>query len=284
MKKLAFFFTALIFLNSCTGDEVKNNEEVVSNDSVSVDSASLKKIDEEKEFKFFMIIANIPSPSHEIIELGKQSLTFKKEIPNGIDNVSKYTDPYKTAINYGVYIADFSYAAAFKNNKEVFSYFKACREMAEKATVLKTFEEVVKSDFLQKNAANPDSLEKILDVLYINTEKFLETDHHLDIAVKILLGSWIETQYIFLSNLKDIELNEKSKILFTKLWENKTHLNHINELLKEYSGHEELNSLAGSLNNYEKNYEGVSAEKDFSKEKIKKMFEELSSIRNEITK
>ena len=284
MKKLALFLIVVLYFSSCSNQEVKETELSEKLDSIAPDSSEMKKMDEEKEFKFFMIIANIPSPSHEVVELGKQNQSFKKEVPNNTKNVDNYTDSYKTAINYGVYIADFAYVSAFKNNKEIFNYFAACRKMAEKATVLKTFEEVVKSDFIKYNASNPDALEKILDTLYVNTEKFLETDHHLDIAVKILLGSWVETQYVFLSHLKEVNNNDKNKALFTKLWENKNHLNHINELLTEYSGHEELNSLAGSLSSYQKNYEGISAEKDFTKEKILKMYEDLSTIRSEMIK
>lgn len=284
MKRIVLFFAIFSLFISCSDSNSTETEETVKLDSLSVDTLASKEVDEEKEFKLFMIIANVPSPSHEITELGKQNLVFKSELPNDCTNESKYSESFKTAVNYGVYIADFSYVAAFKNNKLLLNYFATCRKMAEKATVLKTFEEVVKSDFIQKNAGNPDALEKVLDTLYVNTEKFLETDHHLDIAAKILLGSWIEAQYIFLAHLKEMDNNDKTKPLFSKLWENKIHLNHINELLTEYKDHSELNMLATSLVAYEKNYEGIASEKDFSKGKVEKMFTELSAIRTEIIK
>jgi hypothetical protein len=53
-------------------------------------------------------------------------------------------------------------------------------------------------------------------------------------ATQMLTGSWIESQFITLSLIKNVSKNEKNAMLFDKVFEQKRHLASLVSLLKEY--------------------------------------------------
>lgn len=271
-----------VFTSCGSGNKPEENIEVKDTLSVS-DTVSTPSLDAEKEFKFFTVLANIPSPAHEIIAVQKSGFNYDESLCLSVENESKYNTVLKTALNYGVYSTDLSYAASFASNSDIMKRFAVTRKMADKAGVLSVFEEVIKNGHFEENLKNSDSLEAVLDNVYHSIERFCQTDHHLDVAAKVMIGSWVESQYLSLSHLKNQKLNKKNELLFNKIWEAKVHLANINDLLKEYDNNAELKEIAGKLENYFKNYDGVSGTKDFSAEKLNKMLEEITAIRNYIT-
>ncbi len=271
--------TGLLF-SSCGGG--KEDAETTMQDSAKTQTAKRDSSAELKEFKFFMVLANIPSPAHEVIEVRNAGMKYNASLLNPKENESKYTDPTKICLNYGVYSSDLAYIASFKENADIMKYFLLNRSMAEKAGALSVFESIVKGEGFESHLRNSDSLELILDKVYMATEKFCEDQHKLDVAVKILIGSWVETQYINLSNINGIAQNEKNKVLFTKVWENYLHLRNINDLLKEYEGHPELDELKNQLAAYAELYKDANGTDDMTKERITKLHEGISVIRKKI--
>lgn len=268
---------------SCGGG--KEEEKTTDTLSVKEDTSQKKSEQEElKEFKFFSVIGAIPSPAHEIVEINKAGIKYNATLPNPAENESKYADLYKACLNYGVYSCDLAYCASFKENADLMKYFLVNRKMAEKAGALSIFEEITKQYGFESNTKNADSLEAILDKVYFATEKFCQDQHKLDVAVKILLGSWIESQYLTLSSLTSVAKPEKANMLRTKVWENYLHLRNILDLLKEYENHPELNALNDELTKYATLYQDAHGPEDFSKEKISGMHTAISSIRSNVVK
>jgi protein involved in sex pheromone biosynthesis len=56
----------------------------------------------------------------------------------------------------------------------------------------------------------------------------------------------------------------------------------LNELLTEYQSDAEMASFATSLKEYYKNYDGASGAKSFNDELLKKMMDELTTIRTKM--
>jgi hypothetical protein len=277
--KYIFSIAALFLMFSCGNNET----EVVENssiDSVKVDSTSVK-IDEEKEFKLHLLIANIPSTSHEIIAIKNAGYTYKPSLLIDKSKAGSYTNDFKKGLNYGMFSADLAYAASFPNNKDIIPYFLATRKAAESANALKIFDDITKSANFESLQGNSDSMEAVLERAYLETEHFFETDHHMDIAAKILLGAWVEGQYLLLNTLH-IQKSSKAEDLKTKVWESKLQLMNLNELLTEYQSDAEMTSFATSLKEYYKNYDGASGAKSFNDELLKKMMDELTTIRTKM--
>jgi hypothetical protein len=234
-----------------------------------------------KEFKFFMVLANIPSPAHEVLEVKNAGMKYNAKLPNPVENESKYNETFKAAINYGIYSTDLAYVASFKDNGDLIKYLAVTRKTAEKAGALSKFEEIMKQEHFEDHIHNSDSLEMILDKAHLAIEKFCEESHKLDIAAKYMLGSWIETQYLTLSQIKGVSPNAKNKILFEKVWQNWLHLRNLLDLLKEYNS-PELVDLGNQLQGYGENYKDTHGADDFNKEKISKMADEITFIRNKL--
>lgn len=279
MKKIFLsisIISALVFSTSCGGS--KESEETTK-DSIKVEKDTTAEL---KEFKFFMILANIPSPAKEVVEIQKAGMKYDGSLLNPKENEGKYTEKTKVCLNYGVYASDLAYAASFKDNQDLMGYFIVNRKMAEKAGALSAFEEVMKQDNFESHLKNVDSLEIILDKAFLATEKFCEDQHKLDIAVKILIGSWIESQYLNLSMLNGATQNSKNKKLYEKVWENYLHLRNINDLLKEYGDHPELNELKSQLEGYAELYKDVHGTDDITKDRIGKLYESIKSVRTKL--
>jgi hypothetical protein len=277
--KYIFSIAALFLIFSCNNNETEVAENTTT-DSLKVDSSSVK-IDEEKEFKLHLLIANIPSPSHEIIAIKKAGYTYKPSLLIDKSKAGTYNDDFKKGVNYGMFSADLAYAASFPNNKDIIPYFLATRKSAESANSLKIFDDITKSANFESLQGNSDSMEAVLERAYLETEHFFETDHHMDIASRILLGAWVEGQYLLLNTLH-IQKSTKADELKNKVWESKLQLMNLNELLKEYESDAAIAPFASSLKEYYKNYDGATGATSFNDDLLKKMMDELTSIRNKM--
>lgn len=270
------------FLNSCGG---ASESETSVTDTLKQSEKNAQQSDtsaEIKEFKFFKAIGDIPSPAHEIVAINNAGIKYNSALPNSIDKESKYADLYTSCLNYGIYSCDLAYCASFKENSDVMKYYVTTRKMAEKVGALSVFDEITQQYRFDSNKKNSDSLENILDKVYYAIEGFCQDQHKLDVAVKMLLGSWIESQYLTLSHLNAETKQEKQKQLQVKLWENFLHLRNILDLLKEYENHPELNQLNTSLVAYADLYKDTHGAEDFSKDRTAKMLALLTKIRSEI--
>lgn len=274
MQKLLLASLSLM-LFSCGSPDTEVAEQ--KTDTLAVDSAAVK-VDEEKEFKLHMIVANIPAPSHEIIAIGKAGYNYDGTLVLDKAKAGTYPTEFKKGVSYGMYSADLAYTASFNKSNDLLATFAATRKAAESANCVKIFDDVTKNSHFEDFQKNPDSLSAILERVYVSTESFLETDKHMDIATRVLVGAWVEGQYLLLSSI-DSQKSKKDLDLKTKVWEAKIHLNNINELLKEYPEDTELAPIATMLSDYMKDYEGVSAADQFTKEKVSKMLADIKAIR-----
>lgn len=279
MRSIHVLALALCFgLISCGGNEEKN--EMSDKEVVPQDTASGPK-DAEKEFKFFTILANVPSPVADLAEINKAGYKYDGTLLNPTTNFEKYNTAFQYASNYGVYSTDLSYAATFSNSTDILKYYVTTRKAAEKAGSLKVFDEITKTGHFEENVKNPDSLKVLLERVDKATDEFLKNDHQLDVAATIVIGAWIETQYLNLSMIKAQKVKDQT-VAVSKVWESKLHLGNILDLLTSYANNPDYTSVTSDLQAYMQNYEGATGADSFSKEKIEKMYADITAIRNKI--
>ena len=283
--ELFVLFIIVSVAASCGSSNEKPTENVADSTVVKDTLAATNPIDEEKEFKFLQIIANIPAPSKEVLEIAKSGFKYNSKLVNNAANAEKYETTFKKAINYGVCLSDLAYTASFGNTQDVLIQFSAAKILAEGASALATFEKVVTQAHFedQLKNMNVDTVERIIDNIYTATDEYLTNDHHLDIASKILVGSWIENQYLALNTINGVKMSPSNEKLFDQLWSQKLHLANINKLMAEYADNEEMNKVAQKLTEFEKAYyTDLSDVKGLTKEKITGMQKAISVIRSEI--
>jgi hypothetical protein len=209
-----------------TGEELNDNKEAVN---------------ELVDFKFHVFIANIPSPLETMIRMPDNGVYLDKSLVNPVANASKYKTLAKKALNYGIYGTDLGYLASFES-PEVPEYFATTKSLAEELGAGDQFNQAIATSF-QNNMGNRDSLIILMDQALGETEDYLKNDQRLELAILILAGSWLESQYLLLNSLHEMQNKDAAKPLFLKLNEQKNHLKSLIDLLKEQKGSAETKKL-----------------------------------------
>ena len=277
---IALAFSTLIF--SCKENSETKKTEVKDTLATTADSTSNSVNDKEKEFKFLQLVASLPSPAFHVLEFKSCGVKQNETLCNLTSNSEKYNSPFKQSTNYGVYLADLAYLAAYKNEKGVKAYLEASGKMAGATGVKGKFDDVINNRHFIDHINNPDSIEVIIENIYKATDDFLVSDKHLDLATEVFIGSWIENSYITLAILKGQKQNEKNKALFNKVFEQKLHIANILTLLKEFENHPELASFYKQYEELSQLFQQISTIENVDETFISKLNEKIKPMRESI--
>lgn len=279
MKRLSVaVLGTTILLAACSGNKEKETQTV--NDSVVAISDS-SAMDEKATFKFQSIIANLPNPLQFAVDLEKNVSKFKDKLTAPLDKAEKFTTTSQKAIGYGIYSVDLGYLIAYKQNQQVITYFAASRALAVALNASQGFDAISKTNF-EKSLGNKDSMMAILDKAYTATDNYLKNDERLELATSMLVGNFIESNYLLLSQLKDVKRTQENEALFVKVWENKTHLESILSLLNEFDKNGELASIAAHLNVIKELYVNVPTADKLTTEQVNALLTKVTETRNSI--
>ena len=246
MKKLITISCAALLIscgNSSTENTVNTDDQ---KDTVKKEAASQPTID-LVDFQFQTLVINVPSPFEIITFLPKCNFPFNKSLLNITDNESKYTTTTKKGLNYGVYVVDLVYLSTNEQFSEVKNYFKISKNLAQSLGCDESFNNIAGSR-LEKNIDKKDTINKVIDQIYTEMDGYLRSNDRLLTATQILVGSWIESQYITISLIKDVERNKDNDILFKKIIEQNFTSQKLVQLLKEYEKEKELKNSVNKLN------------------------------------
>lgn len=273
-------FSLLIF--SCKENSETKSPESKDTVSAKTDTNSTNINDKEKEFKFLQLVASLPSPAFHVLEFKSSGIKLNESLCNSPSNADNYATPFKQSANYGVYLADLAYLAAYKNEKGIKAYIEVSGKMADATGVKGKFDDVVNNRHFIDHINNPDSLEVIIENIYKATDDFLISDKHLDLASEVFIGSWIENNFITLASLKGQKQNEKNKALFNKVYEQKLHIANILTLLKEFENHAELSNFYKQFEDLTYLYKGVSSLENVNEAFLTKLNEKIKTMRESI--
>ena len=280
-KQLALF-SFVIFLAAC-GNETPDNQKdkVDPKDSVKPTSVSQPEND-MADFKFHVLVLNIPSPFEIISLLPKAGLSYNASMVNSTDNESKYATSTKKGLNYGAYVVDLVYLSTNEQYAQVKSYFKTSRSLASSLGAAQSFDKITGSR-LEKNIDSKDTINKIVDQLYSEMDNYLRSNDRLLTATQILIGSWVESQYITLSLVKDAAKTKDNAVLFDKIYEQRASVAKLTELLKEYEKEKDLKSTIQDVNDLAKIYQELK-QGDPDKALLNKLFDKLKMVREKMVK
>ncbi|HEX7412475.1 MAG TPA: hypothetical protein VF411_00415 [Bacteroidia bacterium] len=272
-------------LMSCGSNKTENSSE---NKTAEVKDTAKKApetspTNELAEFKFTTLVINIPSPFEIVGILPKVGIPFNAELLNPVDKVSKYTTSTKKGLNYGAYVVDLVYLSTNQQFAQLKSYFKTSRDLAQSLDCLESFDKVA-GKRLEKNMDKADTINKVMDQLYGEMDSYLRSNDRLLTATQILIGSWVESQYLTTSLLKNEAKNDKNQLLFTKVNEQRNSLAKLVDLLKEYEKEKELKPTIDGLKDLNKLYNDLKVgTSDIDKALLEKIQAKLSLIRGKIT-
>lgn len=274
--------TSILIFSSCGGNHEAENQQADTAQTVTT-PAPENAVDEMVDFKFHYLTANIPSPMELVDALPKAGIPFSKEVLNSTDNESKYNTSLQKALNFGIYSVDMAYLTTNEEFPMVKSYLNTSRNLAKSLDLSETFDKVV-GNRLSQNSENKDSLKKVIDEAYYEVDNYMRNNERALAATQMLTGSWIESQYITLTLIKDVSKDEKNTMLFDKVFEQKRHLASLVSLLKEYEKEKAFKPLIDQIYELNNQYSAMKNEDVANKEFLNKLADSVAKIRNGLIK
>lgn len=276
-KLLAFSFAAVLV--SCGNDSTKTETSEVPKDTVKPVQQTQPE-NELADFEFHTLVINIPSPFEILTFLPKCGITYNKSLLNPVENETKYTTTTKKGLNYGVYIVDLVYLSTNEQFSDIKTYFKTARNLAQSLGCAESFDNISGSR-LEKNIDQKDTINKVIDQIYIEMDSYLRSNERLLTATQILVGSWIESQYITTTLLKDQTKNVDNEILFKKVKEQNFTSQKLVQLLKEFEKEKDFKSVIAGVEELDKIYSGLHGD-NIDKATIDKLAAKLTEVRGKI--
>jgi hypothetical protein len=271
-----------VMLTSCGGNK---ETETPAADTTATAAAPVpaSTVDEMVDFKFHYLTANIPSPMELVDALPEAGIPFSKEVLNATENESKYNTSVQKAINFGIYSVDMAYLTTNEEFSLVKGYLNSSRNLAKSLDLTETFDKVV-GNRLSQNSENKDSLKKVIDEAYYEVDNYMRNNERALAATQMLTGSWIESQFITLTLIKDVAKNEKNGMLFDKVFEQKRHLASLVSLLKEYEKEKAFKPTIDQIYELNKVYDAMQLADASNKEFLNKLAAAVAKIRNGLVK
>lgn len=281
MKKILFVFclagTSILF--SCGTNKTEQPvEEIMDTSSPEPQDSASVAARELLDFKFFYTIANLPSPMEIINAIYQHEVPFNKDLLNPADAEGKYNTAYKKAVNYGVYGIDMAYAAFYGQNQDLLEYYASTRKLSEKLGVQETFDNFTTS--FRENADDRDSLIKMIDRAYAETDAFLKTNKRLEVAAHVLAGTIIEVQYLSIELMKGRERVKENQEIFEKIYNQKLYVDNLVNLFTELKKIPSSAQLYVQLEELKKTYDSIKTPEDLDQANLEKLAVAVKKVRN----
>lgn len=264
---------AITLTMACGDPGPKNTEDILT--EAATDTTPL---DEVATFHFSYTIANLPSPLTIFDEVTRANLPVEASLLNPASNSGKYNTALKQAFNYGIYGVDLGYLVINERNTDIYSYYNACKVMAEGLNLGETFRQFVNR--FEKHSENRDSLTRVIDEAYAATDIYLRSNERLETASQILAGSWLECQYITVNILRKVERTQENELLYSRIWEQRVYLDNITKVLAEFSGNPEMATLSTEFKKLLDIYQQPVDAKAIDAAMLSKLSTQLSVVRN----
>ncbi len=180
MKTILLTLTALLIFMSCSNNQSKKADDNFKN--ISIDDTKKQN--------------QIPAPDLKKIinALNQSGASFIFDVINKSENVTNYITIKEKSIALGVYTADLAYLAIYNKQNDLTTTLKPFSVLVEELEIPIGNANYI--DRLNTNIANHDSLVSIINVAITDVNSQLNMAGRDDIALNILIGSWVEGVYL----------------------------------------------------------------------------------------
>lgn len=199
------------------------------------------------------ILQQIPSPIEISVLLKHSGRKYDQTMLNSPDNLPKYNNNYKMALNLGVYGTDLGYTNIYEQNQDGIKYLQPIEQLAEGLNIGQFFE-IETIGRLAANSKNLDSLLLLTTKNFNDINLYLSSQARSNLSVLLLTGGWLEAMHI------TCQLSSKdpnNKVLQDTIGEQQIILEQIILLLKFYEADENMASLLKDLTNLQAAFEKI---------------------------
>jgi hypothetical protein len=218
----------------------------------------------------------LPTSAEVIRLLTELEVGYMVGIANPVENVKKYFQSTRKAINMGVYGADLSYATLYNMNQEVINYLSAIRSLSNELNMSKIYDEAL-YDNIKANFDNRDKLVDILQDAFNRTYGYLSEDDQQDLALLVVGGAWVEGMYL---TTHVSEAAYQVAGIAGVLLEQKKSFDRYIEITAPFLSDPVVGDFVKLLEPMKKVYEGMST--SLSEQNIKDITVAITGIRNQI--
>jgi hypothetical protein len=247
MKKSLLFVLAILLL-SC-GQQKKTDEQDFQSALDSLEDTG-PKIDENLVNG---ILQQIPSPLEISSILKESGSKYESSILNSDDNLSRYNNNYKKALNLGAYGTDLGYTNIYEQSKDGIKFLSAIKSLANDLNIGQFFD-IETIGRLASNSKNLDSLLLITTQNFNNINNYLQNQGRSQISVLLLTGGWIEAMQVVCQVAAS---SPNNKDLPEKIGEQKIILEQLVLLLGFFESDSNMASLLTDLRGLENAYSSV---------------------------
>jgi hypothetical protein len=259
MKKLLVLALALFFF-SC-GQQKKADDQDFQSALDSLEDTG-PKIDENLVNG---ILQQIPSPLEISSILKESGSKYESAILNSNDNLSKYNNNFKKALNLGVYGTDLGYTNIYEQSKDGIKYLAAIKSLANDLNIGQFFD-IETIGRLASNSKNLDSLLLITTQNFNDINNYLQNQSRSQISVLLLTGGWIEAMQIV---CQVADKNPKNKDLPEKIGEQQIVLGQLVLLLTFFEKDPNMASLLKDMRELEAAYKNIEIITVYNKSSVK---------------
>jgi len=278
MRNKIIFITLLMFAASCGNNQTEKSGNIIDN-AAKKDTASYNKV---ADYKFFYALANLPSPLQVINTIYGTSVSYNKGLLNPDDNVEKYLTGYKKSVNYGIYGMDLAYIANYGKNQDLLDYYLTTKKLAGELGVQESFDKFSKR--FNENQSNRDSLIRLIDMAYAETDKFMKSNERLLSSSQVLAGAFTESIYLGLMLLKDSEGCDPCKAVFNSMYDQKLTLQNLVSLFGEFKNDKESAALLSDLETFKATFDKITDPTQMNKTTLNELAAKISVVRSNMIK
>lgn len=270
IRGIAGITLAVIFLLS--GNACKNQKSPRSGSGQDV----ANQTDEDK-VTVIKEVSDYPLPTaFEVTTLLVESgASYIIDLCNDVDNVDRYIDMKSKALNLGVYGADLSYAATYKQTQETMQYLDASARLIDELQVESFDKQLVKK--VEANIDNVDSLITLISDSFYRTYEYLTSNEQDELSILVMAGSWIEAMYIT-SQISIISADKKKIVEIIN--EQNTTLDKLLEVMDPVSENEMTADIFEELVGLQKLYQD--SEGELSDEALEALIQQTDELRTKI--
>jgi hypothetical protein len=239
----------LVAILIACGSGKKTDEQAFLN---SLDSAKIAAPDIDEEL-IAGVLQGIPSPLEISVLLKHSGRKYDQSMLNSPDNLPKYNNNYKMALNLGIYGTDLGYTNIYEQNQDGIRYLEPIEQLAEGLNIGQFFE-IETIGRLAANSKNLDSLLLLTTKNFNDINIYLSTQSRANLSVLLLTGGWLEAMHI------TCQLSSKdpsNKVLQDTIGEQQIILEQIMLLLKFYESDESMASLLKDLQGLQTAFEKI---------------------------
>ncbi|MCX7729176.1 MAG: hypothetical protein N2203_06880, partial [Bacteroidia bacterium] len=201
------------------------------------------------------------------------NLSYNNSILLDPKKFNSITENYKKCLVLGIYNADVFYVLNYNQGSDVLNYYKSIYQLSKNIGIEGIMNEGLKQR-MDKNLSNKDSLTKIMEDIYIQSDSYLKNNKRLYDFTLIITGAWLEGVYLNCKLSKGAPDNRVKDLSYKHVWEQRFHLGNLINVLKDFSAQNK--EIEPILNNLISLHNKINSIPDYKK-MDSKLFEDISS-------